>query len=82
MKHEHTVTVALTEEQEARLLALTVRLNRVAANGGEVVNVDKLLRMLILNGSMAQIEERMNGISAALTAMEAAQEGVGETCNI
>lgn len=77
MKHEHTVTVALTEEQEARLLALTVRLNRVASSGGTVINVDKLLRMLILNGSMAQIEERMNGISAALAAMEAAQEGVG-----
>lgn len=71
MKHEHTITYTLTDEQEARLMALTLRYNRIVLPGtGVNVTAEGLLSCLLLTGSAMLIDERMNGIAAALDAAE------------
>ena len=71
MQHEHTITYHLTDEQEARLMALTVRYNRIVMPGtGKGVTAEGLLSSLLLAGSALMIDERMNGIAAALDAAE------------
>ena len=66
MKH-YTVTYVLSEEQEARLFALTARYNRVLSM--QITTAD-MLESLLLTGSAHVIDERMTGICAALDAAE------------
>ena len=71
MMHEHVIAYQLTDEQEARLRALTVRYNRILhADGNQAVSDDDMLSILVLPGSGLQIDERMASIVAALDAAE------------
>ena len=68
---DYSINYRLTEEQEARLMALTVRYNRaLSLPDGAAISMEGLLSSLMLVGSARLIDERMNGISAALEAME------------
>ena len=68
MLHEHTITYFLNDEQEARLMALTARYNRLGM--GKAVTAEELMNSLLLAGSALMIDERMNGIAAVLDAAE------------
>jgi hypothetical protein len=71
MMHEHVIAYQLTDEQEARLMALTVRYNRILhADDNQAVSADDMLSILVLPGSGLQVDERMAGIVAALDAAE------------
>lgn len=71
MMHEHVIVYQLTDKQEARLMALTVRYNRILhADDNMAVSADDMLSILVLPGSGLQVDERMAGIVAALDAAE------------
>lgn len=72
MKHRYTVTYYLSDEQEARLVALTARYNRLL---GGMITPEGMLESLLVTGSAYVIDERMNGICAALDAAEEKGEG-------
>lgn len=78
MLHEHTITYQLTDEQEARLMALTMRYNRLLHGGEAGITPDGLLSSLLVTGSALLIDERMAGVTAALDAAE--PKGGRESC--
>ena len=63
MTHPYIITFQLTDDQEARLLALTQRFNNCM---GANITMDGLLESLLVAGSAMLIDERMTGIGAAL----------------
>lgn len=81
MNHEYNITFTLTEEQQARLMALTLRYNRaMEMPGGGAITAEGLLTSLLTPGSEKLIDERMNGVGAALDAME--RRGGCEACQV
>lgn len=74
MAHNYTITFKLTEEQVARLMALTVRYNRLLHNGDGEITALGLLESLLTAGSAKLIDERMAGIGAVLDAAEGGGE--------
>lgn len=74
MLHEHTITYALSDEQEAMLMALTARYNRVI---GLSITPAGLLESLLTVGSALLIDERMLGLRAALDTAEDEREREG-----
>ena len=76
---EHNVTFELSNEQEARLLAITRRFN-VAADFP--MDAEELLTSVLTVDVRRLIDERLNGFDAALTALEASDRGGCEACEI
>lgn len=68
MLHEYKITYSLTDEQEAALVALAARYNRILRTG---ITAEGLLSSLLLTGSAHVIDERLTGLRAALDAAEA-----------
>lgn len=74
MAHNYTITFWLSEEQEARLMALTLRYNRLMHNVVGEITAPGLLESLLKAGASRLIDERMAGIGAVLDAAEGGGE--------
>ena len=79
MLHEYTVTYCLTDEQDARLKALTERFNRVMHTGN---TPEALLDGLMKIGSVMLVNERMDDLSGDLVMAEAHMEGDCRECTV
>ena len=81
MDHDYRITFTLTEEQQARLMALTIRYNRALGVHADMgITAEGLLSSLLTAGFASLIDERMRGVSATLDAME--QRGGCQECQV
>ena len=69
---EYKITYRLSEEQEAVLMALTVRLNTLM--GTDITPLQVIGELLTVD-TAKNIEARMAGFQAALNAVEAQRDG-------
>ena len=75
MNHPYIITFNLTDEQEARLMALTQRFNSCM---GANITMNGMLESLLVTGSAMLIDERMTGISTALDLEQQRREAEGK----
>ena len=76
---EYTVRYCLTDEQDARLRALTERFNRVVGTDN---TPEAVLDAMMTVGSVEGIEEHLEKMDRTLSGVEAGMEGDCRECQV